>query len=73
MPFIPHKRRIASSWIADSNENQVKLSVKQNPQIEKVGGSLANVKKPNSDNKVQVLSNNSQAKDKIKTFINFKI
>ncbi len=73
MPFIPHKRRIASSWIVDSNENQVKLSVKQNPQIEKVGGSLANVKKPNSDNKVQVLSNNSQAKDKIKTFINFKI
>ncbi len=73
MPFIPHKRRIASSWIADNNENQVKLSVKQTPQIEKVGGSLANVKKPNSDNKVQVLSNNSQAKDKIKTFINFKI
>jgi hypothetical protein len=73
MPFIPHKRRIASSWIVDSNDNQVKLSVKQNPQIEKVGGSLANVKKPNSDNKVQVLSNNSQAKDKIKTFINFKI
>ena len=72
MSFIPHKRRVASSWITNSNENQIKVSVKQSPQTEdKMGGSLANVKKPNSDNKVQVLNNNSQAKDKIKTFINF--
>lgn len=82
MPFIPHKRRIASSWITDTNESQVKMSVKETPQQkDKIGGgNLANTnsnngtfRKPNNDNKVQVLSNNSQAKEKIKTFINFKI
>ena len=49
MPFIPHKRRVASSWITNNNENHVKLSIKQNPQIVKSGGSLANSNKINND------------------------